>query len=99
MTLRGQVEALRRQLADMEARTDETVAQRVALILRAMRINGNADYANKSESQIRATAVAAALGVEAIDGKAPDYIAAHFDHLAEQAEQDDVRRVLRGVVH
>ena len=64
-----------------------------------MRIDGNATYAGKSDAEIRATAVAAALGRDAIDGKAPEFIAAHFDHLAEQAEHDDVRRVLRGGIH
>lgn len=100
MTLRAQVEALRQQIADMEARMDEIVAQRVALIVRALRINGNADYcAAKSDNEIRAKAVAAALGLSAIDGRTDSYIAAHFDHLSELAEQDHVRRVLRGGIH
>lgn len=84
---------LRERIEQLEATFDQRVSAKVALVVTATTI-GAGDYTGKSEAEIRATAVAAALGPEAIDGKTEAYIEARFDHLAERAQEDPVRRVL-----
>ena len=56
------------------------------------------DYAGLADVDIRKTAVSAVLGQDAIAGKSDDYISARFDILSEDANQDPVRRVVRGNV-
>lgn len=87
--------ALQRELDDLRAEFDRRVVDRVRLILQADKVADNVVYdAASSDTEIMAKAVSAAMGPAAIDGKSPDYIAARFDHLAEQKPIDPVRMAL-----
>lgn len=76
------------------ARVEAEVRRRVEAITAAQRIAPNEDYADMTPEGIRAKAVAAVKGPEAIDGREPDAIEAVFDHLCEQRSDDPVRRSL-----
>ncbi len=73
---------------------DKRVNDRADLIAKAKTI-ADKDYSGKSDVDIRTTAVAAKLGQDTVDGKSADYILARFDMLAEDANQDPVRRTVR----
>lgn len=73
---------------------DARVNDRADLIATAKTI-ADKDYTGMSDSAIRAAAVTAKLGQAVVDGKSADYIAARFDILAEDANQDPVRRTVR----
>lgn len=77
-----------------ESALDARVLARADLIARAKTV-ADKDYTGLSDEQIRKTAVSAKAGTAAVDGKSADYIEARFDHLAEIAGQDPVRRTLR----
>jgi hypothetical protein len=81
------------QLSDADL--DKKVNDRADLIATAHRV-ADKDYSGLSDTDIRKTAVAAALGQDTVDGKSDDYISARFDILSEDATQDPVRRVVRG---
>ncbi len=89
-TLKGKV------LSDEDL--DQLVKDRADLITVAKQV-ADKDYSGMSGIDIRKTAVAAKLGQDAVKGKSDDYIQARFDILAEDADQDPVRTVLRdGVI-
>ncbi len=73
---------------------DKRVNDRADLIAMAKQV-ADKDYTGMTDVNIRKTAVVAALGQEAIDGKSDDYVQARFDILCDDANQDPVRRVLR----
>ena len=83
------------QLSDADL--DKKVNDRADLIATAKQV-ADKDYAGLSDTDIRKTAVAAKLGQDTVDGKSDDYISARFDILSEDANQDPVRRVVRGNV-
>lgn len=76
------------------ARVEAEVRRRVEAITAAQRIAPNEDYADMTPERIRAKAVAAVKGPEAIDGREPDAIEGLFDHLVEEHGGDPVRRCL-----
>jgi hypothetical protein len=81
-----------KQLSDSDI--DKRVNDRADLIAVATSIAAK-DYTGKSDSDIRKMAVVAVLGQDTIEDKSPEYIAARFDILSEEATQDGVRRVLK----
>jgi len=83
------------QLSDDDL--DKKVNDRADLIAVAKQV-ADKDYTGLSDTDIRKTAVAAKLGQDTVDGKSDDYISARFDILSEDANQDPVRRVVRGNV-
>lgn len=86
---------LQRQIDALRADFDRRVVERVRLILQAERVAPGACFdAAATDEMIRAKAVCAALGPAAIDGRSADYIAARFDHLAEQRPLDPVAYAL-----
>lgn len=86
-----------KQLSDEDL--DKRVKDRADLIAVAKTV-ADKDYTGLSDSDIRKTAVAAALGQDKIEGKSADYIQARFDILADEAAEDPVRKVLKsGDVH
>ena len=88
------------EIDDLKAKTltdadlDKKVNDRADLIATAKGI-ADKDYTGMSANDIRKTAVSAKIGTEAIDGKSEDYISARFDILAEDSNQDPVRKTLR----
>jgi len=94
----AEIDSLKGKLLSDEA-LDAKVKERADLITKAKRI-ADKDYTGKTAEQIRSSAVEAKLGQDAVKDKSPEYIAARFDILAEDAGQDPVRQVLRsGDVH
>lgn len=89
-----EVQRLRARVAELEQSVEAQVAERLAVILQAMRI-ARGDYLGKTPAQVRAAAVAAVRGHEAIEGRPDDYILAVWDHLQYSAIVDPVRQVLR----
>lgn len=86
-----------KQLSDEDL--DKRVNDRADLIAVAKTV-ADKDYTGLSDEDIRKAAVAASLGQDTIDGKSADYIQARFDILADEANQDPVRKVLKsGDVH
>jgi hypothetical protein len=81
-----------KQMSDSDI--DQRVNDRADLIAVATSIAAK-DYAGKSDDDIRKMAVVAVLGQDAIEDKSAEYIAARFDILSEDANQDGVRRVLK----
>ncbi len=82
-------------MSKRDQQIEAEVNRRVETIDRARRIAPNEDYRNQTADGIRAIAVSAVRGPEAIDGKSPDAIAGLFDHLVENAAKGDpVRRAL-----
>jgi len=80
------------QLSDTEV--DQLVKDRADLIATAKSV-ADKDYNGLSAEDIRKTAVTSVLGADALTDKSPEYIQARFDILAEDAEQDPVRRTIR----
>jgi hypothetical protein len=76
-----------------DAAIDSRVQARADLIARAKSIN-DADYAGKTDADIRKSAVIAKLGDAAIAGKPDAYIDARFDILLEDSKKDPVTGVL-----
>lgn len=76
-----------------DADIDAKVKARADLISTAKTI-ADADYAGKSETEIRKAAVVAKLGDAAVKDKPDAYIAARFDILVEDAAKDPVRQHL-----
>jgi hypothetical protein len=81
-----------KQMSDSDI--DQRVNDRADLIAVATSIAAK-DYAGKSDDDIRKMAVVAVLGQDTIEDKSAEYIAARFDILSEDANQDGVRRVLK----
>lgn len=81
-----------------DADLDKRVQARADLIATAKAIH-DADYAGKSDADIRKAVVVAKLGDAAVQGKSEAYIDARFDILAEDARKDPVNRALRDGVH
>jgi hypothetical protein len=77
-----------------DADIDKRVNDRADLIATAKTI-ADKNYTGKSDADIRKMAVVAKLGQDAIDGKSDDYILARFEILAEDANEDGVRKVLK----
>lgn len=73
---------------------DKRVNERADLIAVAKRI-ADKDYTGLSDADIRKTAVVAAVGADAIEGKSDDYVLARFDILASDEGIDPVRKTLR----
>jgi hypothetical protein len=73
---------------------DKLVKDRGDLIAVAKQI-ADKDYAGMSDKDIRKTAVVAKLGQDAVTDKSDDYLQARFDILAEDADIDPVRKVLK----
>ncbi|KAF0675081.1 DUF2213 domain-containing protein [Profundibacterium mesophilum] len=71
------------------AALDAMVQARGDLIAKARTIAKDADFAGKSDADIRKATVAAALGDTVIDGRSDAYIEARFDVLAEDAAKGD----------
>ena len=94
--LQAQIDDLKAKVltdADIDAR----VQQRADLIATAQKIVGNAiDHKGKSDADIRKAVVIAKLGEEAVKDKAPAYIDARFDILAEDAVKGDPIRAAMG---
>lgn len=80
-----------KQLTD--AQIDERVKARGDLIADAKSIH-DADYAGKSDAEIRKAVVVAKLGDAAVAGKTEAYIDARFDILRDEAMKDPVRQHL-----
>jgi hypothetical protein len=94
----AEIDSLKGKVLSDEA-LDAKVKDRADLITKAKAI-ADKDYTGKTADQIRSAAVVAKLGPEAVKDKSAEYVAARFDILAEDADQDPVRRVLRsGDVH
>lgn len=80
-----------------DAAIDARVAARADLIAKAKAVH-DADYAGKTDAEIRRAAVLAKLGDAAIAGKADAYVDARFDILVEDsasASTDPVRKALQ----
>lgn len=77
-----------------DAALDARVQERADLVTSAKAIH-DADYAGKSDADIRKAAVVGKLGAAVIDGKPEAYVQARFDILAEDAKKDPVNRALR----
>lgn len=77
-----------------EAALDAAVKERGDLIATAKTV-ADKDYTGKSADEIRKTAVEAKLGSDSVKDKSPEYIEARFDILAEDADADPVRKVVR----
>jgi len=77
-----------------DANLDKMVKERADLISVAKQV-ADKDYTGMAANDIRKAAVVAQLGQAAVDGKSEEYITARFDILAEDANQDPVRKVLR----
>jgi hypothetical protein len=73
---------------------DKMVNDRADLIATAKAISDK-EYAGLSADDIRQTAVAAVLGQDAVEGKSKEYIAARFEILSEDSNEDGVRKVLK----
>lgn len=78
-----------------DADLDQRVKDRADLIATAKQI-ADKDYTGLSDADIRKVAVAAKLGDAALKDKSPEYIAARFDILAEDATEDRVHQHLKG---
>ena len=89
----AEIDALKAKVLT-DADLDKLVNDRADLIAVAKQV-ADKDFTGMNANEIRKTAVAAKLGLAAIDGKSEDYIAARFDILAEDVNQDPVRKVLR----
>lgn len=79
----AEIDDLKKKVLD-EAELDRRVQARADLIANARKVH-DADYAGKSDADIRKTVVAAKVGDEAIKDKSPEYIEARFDTLVEAA--------------
>ena len=77
-----------------DAALDERVQKRADLLATAKQIH-DADYAGKSDADVRKAVVVAKLGDAALAGKSEAYIDARFDILAEDVKKDPVTKVLR----
>ncbi len=73
---------------------DKMVKSRGDLVAVAKQV-ADKDYTGMSDKDIRKSAVAAKLGQDAVTDKSDDYIQARFDILAEDADIDPVRRILK----
>ncbi|MEQ9010083.1 hypothetical protein [Algiphilus sp.] len=80
--------------ANFDALVEAEVKRRMRAFIDAMRIAPNEDYSDMTAEGIRARAVAAVKGPEAIDDRESDAIEAVFDHLVDQCTGDPVRRTL-----
>lgn len=88
----AEIDALKAKVLD-DAAIDKLVQERADLIATAKAI-ADQDYTGKSAAEIRKAAVVAKLGDAAIKDKSPEYIAARFDILAEDAAKDPHRQVV-----
>lgn len=88
----AEIDALKAKVLD-DAAIDKLVQERADLIATAKAI-ADQDYTGKSAAEIRKAAVAAKLGDAAIKDKSPEYIAARFDILAEDAAKEPHRQVV-----
>lgn len=77
-----------------DADLDKRVNDRADLVAIAKAIH-DADYAGKSDADIRKAAVVGKLGDAAIKDKPDAYVQARFDILAEDAKKDPVNKALR----
>ncbi len=82
-----------KQLSDAEL--DAKVEQRSALITKAAQVAKDADFAGKSDLEIKTIAVQAAQGDDFTKDKSPAYIDAAFD-LIKAEKSDPVRDALKG---
>jgi hypothetical protein len=73
---------------------DKMVKDRGDLIAVAKQV-ADKDYSGMPDKDIRKAAVAAKLGQDAVTDKSDDYLQARFDILAEDADIDPVRKVLK----
>lgn len=92
-TLEAERDDLRAKVLS-DADLDKRVNERADLVATAKAIH-DADYAGKSDADIRKAVVVAKLGDAAIAGKSQAYIDARFDILAEGAKKDPVASALR----
>ena len=81
-----------KQLSDADI--DKRVNDRADLIATAKTI-ADKDYSGLSDADIRKTAVAAKLGQQTIEDKSDDYVQARFDILADDADEDPVRKAIK----
>lgn len=77
-----------------DAAIDARVQARADLIATAKALH-DADYAGKSDADIRKAVVAAKFGDAAVKDKSEAYIDARFDILADEAKKDPVHRAMR----
>ena len=93
----AEIDKLKARVLDTGA-IDALVQERADLIAVARNV-ADKDYTGMSADDIRKTAVIASIGNDAISGKSNDYIAARFDMLVDDADQDPVRSVLKTTSH
>ncbi len=77
-----------------DAALDARVQARADLVATAKALH-DADYAGKSDAEIRKAVVVAKFGDAAVKDKSEAYIDARFDILADEAKKDPVHRALR----
>lgn len=90
----GEIAALKAQIPDAAA-MDRAIAERASVIESARKMVGDALVTDgRTLADIRAQAVTARLGADAVAGRAPEYVAAAFDTLARvtQGSQPDPLR-------
>lgn len=87
------IDDLKTKVMDEKA-LDARVKERADLITKAKTVAAK-DYTGMTVDQIKSAAVTAKLGQNVVDGKSPEYIAARFDILVEDAGQDPLRKVLQ----
>lgn len=79
-------EAMKKVIGDAEI--DARVKARSTLIGDAQKVVKDADFAGKSDQDIRRAVVASKMGDKAIEGKSDAYIEAKFEHYVELADAE-----------